>query len=110
MDAVGSVESSGMVIFGNRFAAGTLLFLLPPTRILEISDAETLHDHDMGSNGFCGGGIAGTASSSSSSATSMLKALATTSFALLFFSMTIILQATHYSSSSAELTPDAALL
>ena len=76
-----STESSGMVISGSRLAAAaTPLFLPPPTRIFEISEADTLHDLDrysMGSIGVCGGGIAATASSSSSSTTSMPKAPAT---------------------------------
>ena len=51
--------------------SGSLLkqLFLPPTRILDISDADTLQDLDrysMGSSGVCGGGIAAAASSSSS--------------------------------------------
>lgn len=66
---VASTESSGMVISGSRLpaAATPLLFLPPPTRIFEISDADTLHDRDrysMGSSGVCGGGITATASPS----------------------------------------------
>ena len=89
-----STESSGMVISGSRLAAAaTPLFLPPPTRIFEISEADTLHDLDrysMGSIGVCGGGIAATASSSSSSSTtSMPKAPATTSLAFQPFSIAI---------------------
>uniref|UniRef100_A0A0E0MAN7 Uncharacterized protein n=1 Tax=Oryza punctata TaxID=4537 RepID=A0A0E0MAN7_ORYPU len=66
MDAA-TTEFSGMVISGRRLAAK--LFLLPLKRILDISDADTLHDlerYSMGSNGVCGGGIAAAAASSSS--------------------------------------------
>jgi len=97
---VASTDCSGIVTSGSRLAAATALLFLPPppTRILEISDADTLHDRErysMGSSGVCGGGIAGTASSSSSSPTnskSMLKAPATSLVAFqLFFSIAILI-------------------
>jgi hypothetical protein len=89
-----------MLISGSRPAAAVTppLFFPPPTRILEISDADTLHDRDrysMGSSGVCGGGIAATASSSSSSPTT-LKA---TSLAFQLFSIAI------YPTSCCSCTP-----
>ena len=62
-----TVADSGMDISGS--GSRLKLFLPPalPTRILDISEADTLHDLDrysMGSSGVCGGGIPDSSSSS----------------------------------------------